>query len=398
MAGAERWRAVAIVALSVALAQGVRSSFGAFVPELEEEIGASRTALGSIAGLVFLVSGLSQPLVGGFADRVGPGRVLAAGLVAVGTGCALAATSTAPAVFTLAWLGLATPGFAGAATPTAAVAITRRFGPRSGAALGILASAYPIGQLAVGPLTVLGVSAIGWRATLGIDALVAIGLVAPLAWFGVGAARSSEARRLRFAGPRVLLAGVRSLWLLFVPYVLAGVSGGFVTVHFVALARERGQSTELIALAVGLLAGPSVVGALVSGWLTERVSRSRLLMVSYLLRASAFVLLLLGGSDATAIVVFAALSALVDFANLAPGVSLANERLGARLGAGVLAGTLSLCYGVGAAAGASSAGLIREVSGGYDLAIGGCIALLVASAALSRLLDDTRQRAPISFL
>lgn len=390
-----RWRVVGIAALALATAQGVRTSFGVFVPAVEAELGLTRAWLGALAGLVFLVYGGAQPVMGQIADRWGPGRVISLALVLVAIGAFLTAWATTPIAFAAPWLLLATPGFAGAASATATSAIARVAGAARGSALGVLAAAFPVGGLVLGPLTVLAMGPLGWRTVLVLDAALCALVLAPLVARVVGLQPGTPAIARSAADRRAMWLAMGREWPIYVPYLVAGVSSGFVIVHFVALANDRHATTDLIALAVGLLAGPNILGALASGWLSERMPRGRLLALIYLTRAAAFALLL-ATPGAAVLVPFAALSALVDFANFAPAVSLAAERLRARLGTGAVAGALSLCYNIGAASGSAGAGLIREQTGGYDGAVAASIVALVLSGAISFLLD--RKPASVSFL
>jgi len=392
-----RWRVVGLTALAVAFSQGVRTSFGVFVPTLEAEIGASRAWLGALAGLVFVLYGLAQPVVGGLADRFGAGRVITLGLLLVAAGTALASVAQTPIGFAAGWLFLATPGFAATATATAAAAVSGASAAR-GRALGLLAAAFPIGGLVVGPLTVLALPAFGWRATLGADAGIAALGLAPLLGLGLGLAAGKRAPRAVWSVRQIATAAA-DLWPIIIPYFVSGTASGFVIVHFVALAHDRAATTELIAVTVGLLAGPNIVGALASGWLTDRVPRGRLLAALYLCRAAAFTLLL-ADRTATVLIPFATLSALFDFANFAPAVSLAAERLRARLGTGAVAGALSLLYSFGAALGATGAGFVRESGGTYDGAVVASVAALVFSGLASLVLEwlPSSRRVPTSFL
>jgi sugar phosphate permease len=396
MSIAPRWRVVALAALALAFAQGVRTSFGVFVPAVEADLGLSRAWLGTLAGLVYLVYGAAQPVMGQIADRVGAGRVISSSLLLLGAGALLTSRAESSLAFGAAWLLVATPGFAGTASATATAAIAAASGSARGTALGVLAAAFPLGGVVIGPLTVLAMGPFGWRNVLVVDALVCALLLAPLIARFVGLKHEAPAAEPARGDRRGMWLAMAREWPIYVPYLVAGISSGFIIVHFVALAIDRQASTDLIALAVGLLAAPNIIGALASGWLSERFPRGRLLAAIYFTRAVAFVLLLTS-PGAAVLIPFAILSSLVDFANFAPAVSLAADRLRSRLGTGAIAGALSLCYNIGAATGSAGAGLLREQTGSYDGATVVSIAALIASGCVSLVLER-RRAAPISFL
>ncbi|MGH2383454.1 MAG: MFS transporter [Candidatus Limnocylindria bacterium] len=398
---------VGFIVAAVAVSQGIRIALGAFVPAWEAEFGASRAELGGLAGLVYVIYGAGQPIVGRLADTLGAGRVLTGGLALVGVGIGISALApTLPLLF-VAYLLLATVGFAATATPTAAVSIVRQFAGRGTLALGALAAAFPAGQIALGPLSVLAIDAAGWRLTLGAYAVFVLAVLTPLAAAIVPSIPRSIGRPFpatRIGGPSrgdstwsraTPLLRHRVLWLLVGPYVIGGLVSGFLIVHFVAFAQDQARSVETIAVALATWAVLNVAGSLASGWLSERVGRAALLVFLYSGRSVALLLLLFSNGSPPLLFAFAALYGLLDFANFAPAVSLATERYGARHGEGTIAGLLSLTHSVGAAAGAVTAGVLREASGNYDTAIALSVVGMAAAAAIAiALAAATRRAAP----
>jgi predicted MFS family arabinose efflux permease len=131
-------------------------------------------------------------------------------------------------------------------------------------------------------------------------------------------------RGLAFALVEAEVAGLRGLlrsrgfWLLAAPFFVCGLTTtGFVDTHLIPLAQDRGISNATADLAVALLAAANVTGILASGPLADRVDNRRLLAAMYLTRGASFVLLLLL-ADAGALLAFALLFGLVDFAVVAP--------------------------------------------------------------------------------
>jgi len=72
--------------LMLTMSMGLRQSLGVFMPALTRDVGISVSQFTLAIAVQNLVWGLSQPFVGAFADRYGPGRTVAAGasLYAVG--------------------------------------------------------------------------------------------------------------------------------------------------------------------------------------------------------------------------------------------------------------------------------------------------------------------------
>jgi hypothetical protein len=176
------WTVLGLCFLAILCAQGVRLSFGAFVRPWEEAFDASRGTITLIGSLSFLVYGGSQPFVGRAVDRFGIRRTLAASTLLVAAGMALSAAAPGPLALALAYGVVASLGFGGASGVAASVAVTYWFASRRGLAFALVEAGFGAGQLALVPLFLVAVSAIGWREALLAGAvLLALG-VAPVLW------------------------------------------------------------------------------------------------------------------------------------------------------------------------------------------------------------------------
>ena len=79
-------RALSLVALGLvlALAYGIWYAYSVFMVVLLQEFGWSRSVLAGAFSMFTLVHGIANPLVGMLCDRVRPGRLMAAGGIALG--------------------------------------------------------------------------------------------------------------------------------------------------------------------------------------------------------------------------------------------------------------------------------------------------------------------------
>ena len=62
-----------------AITNGIRNSFGLFTLPVTADLGISRETWAMAMAIQNLAWGIAQPFAGGFADRYGSGRVIAAG-------------------------------------------------------------------------------------------------------------------------------------------------------------------------------------------------------------------------------------------------------------------------------------------------------------------------------
>jgi sugar phosphate permease len=403
------WTVLVLCFTAILFAQGVRLSFGAFVRPWEEEFGVSRGTITLIGSLSFLVYGSSQPFVGRVVDRLGIRRTLATSTLLVAAGLVLSAAARQPWQLALAYGVVASLGFGGASGVTASVAVTYWFTQRRGLAFALVEAGFGAGQLILVPLALVTISALGWRdALLAAAVLMAVG-VAPVLWrflrdrpadlglepigglapgapdagpdTGSGTRPAAGAPRpggaTATAGrPAVLGLGAllrsRAFWALGLPFFVCGITTtGFVDTHLIPLAQDRGIPTATTGLAVALLAAANVTGILVSGVLTDRVDNRLLLAGLYATRGASFVALLVF-LEPPALIGFALLFGLVDFATVAPTQWLAAHYVDPRT-VGLAFGCLNAVHQLGSALGAWLPGMVFDQTGSYD-------GVLVASA------------------
>jgi MFS family permease len=121
--------------------------------------------------------GLTQPLAGIVADRVGPGRVLFAGVLLVALGTALVPFMHTTGGLILA-IGVLAAGGAGMAGPSVLMAATTRLvaPAHRGMATGIVNAGGSFGQFAFAPIAQKVTELAGWAASL--QTLAAVSLLA----------------------------------------------------------------------------------------------------------------------------------------------------------------------------------------------------------------------------
>src|SRR3954454_16298385 len=392
------WTVLALCFFAILCAQGVRLSFGAFVRPWEETFAASRGSIAAIGSLSFLVYGGSQPFVGRTVDRFGIRPTLAISTLVVAAGMALSAAAQTPWQLALTYGVVASLGFGGASGVAASVAVTYWFTARRGLAFALVEAGFGAGQLLLVPTALLVIAAAGWRATLlGGSVLLAV-VVAPVLWrrlrdrpedVGVqpiGGPLADPAPSTADGGaPAAAAVGLRGLarsrgvWSLAAPFFVCGITTtGFVDTHLIPLAQDRGIPSATAGLAVALLAAANVSGILASGPLADRVDNRLLLAALYGTRGVSFVVLALVVSG-PALVGFAMLFGLVDFAVVAPTQSLAARYVDPRT-VGLAFGCLNAVHQLGSAIGAWLPGVAFDRTGSYDSVLVVAIVVLTAAA------------------
>jgi len=181
-----------------ALTMGARQSMGLLVSTLNTHTGIGLAAVSLAFAFGQLWWGLTQPLAGIVADRIGAGRVLIAGLVLVALGTALTPfmSSTLGLIFAI---GVLAAGGAGMAGPAVLMAATTRLVPpaRRGMAAGVVNAGGSFGQFVFAPIAQGITAAAGW--VVALQSLAALTLLAlPAAWV----------LRTRAAGPVAPTGGI----------------------------------------------------------------------------------------------------------------------------------------------------------------------------------------------
>ncbi|SOD60467.1 Major Facilitator Superfamily protein [Streptomyces zhaozhouensis] len=378
------WGIAAVAAVAIVTAGAFATVPGLLVTPLENEFGWERGQVSLATAVNMVLYGLTAPFAAAAMGRFGVRRVVPVALVLVGAGALLTSVMTAAWQLTLYWgllIGIGT----GSLTTTFAATVTAHwFVRRRGVVVGGLSAAGHLGQLLFLPLLATGVDRLGWRPPVVTLALVALAVAALAAWAlrdhpaDVGLAplggarpvpRPARAGGAAAHGVRVLGRAARTgtFWLLAGVFAICGAStNGIMWSHWVPAAHDHGVGATAAASMLSLIGIFSALGALASGWLTDRVDPRRLLVVYFGVRALTLLALpqALGAGAGPALVAFTVVYGLVDIATVPPVIALANDRFGAD--GPIVFGWVNAAHQLGAGLAAFLAAGARELLGGYD--------------------------------
>ena len=370
------WTILAASCLILLVSMGWRYSIGVFFKSMTAEFGWERATLSGVVALNMLVFGFSQPIVGQLVDRLGPRRVLLLGSVVLGAG--LVAVS-----WSRSWLGIVVSyailvglGFGATTITVNSALISRWFDRNRGLALGIASAGVSAGQAVVVPLSTAVLIAWGWRQgflVLGSVSTILLLLVVLLAVRDqppagtAAAAGSGQALARHDVRPLVAMRSV-VFWQLGGAFATCGFAISLMATHFIAYATDVGLSREVAGRMFGFVGVMSILGSLVTGWLSDRVGRRLPLAGVYLLRVAAFALLIRARTPAD----FWVSAILLGFCWAAP-FPLTSAFTGDLWGKGAIAtifGTIFFLHLIGDALGAYVGGLLFDRTGSYTLVFG----------------------------
>ncbi|WP_243741206.1 MFS transporter [Streptomyces sp. 8K308] len=379
---------VALVAFLVLVgAAGFRSTTGVLIDPLHEEFGWSRGSISFAVSVNLLLYGFTAPFATALMERYGIRRVVCGALLMISAGSGLTVWMDSQWQLVLCWGVLVGLGAGSMALAFSATIAGRWFVARRGLVTGVLTAGGAAGNLVFLPVVGLLVEGPGWRAAAVAVALCALAVVPLVVWllrdhpedlgvrpFGAGDDYVTPPRPPAGAARRAVGAlgsamRTRVFWLLAASFAICGAStNGLIGTHFVPGAHEHGMPVPVAASLLALIGIFDLIGTVFSGWLTDRYDARRLLAVYYALRGLSLLFLpaLFEASVQPPMLFFVVFYGLDWVATVPPTIALCREHFGAE--AGVVFGWVLASHQLGAAVVAFGAGLVRDVTGSYDLA------------------------------
>jgi MFS family permease len=397
------WYVIAALFFATFVSIGARQGFGIFVETWEQDWGVTTATISIAAATGWIVNGISQPFVGRLTDVYGGRRVVVVSLVIMGF--ATMGVATVTNIYGLiALYGFVISFATGGISPaTTGVIVARWFEKKRGVAMAVLLSGGSVGGMIVVPFLSYVLIEFGWQTAWMLIGGLAVAFGVPLLLIVVRSTPgdigleidgeitddSPDAEiAVRPVGPRFVekwkdALGSRPIWQLSAGYFVCGITTASISVHFVRWAISEDITTGTAALAFGLLSGINAAGVLVIGFLSDRWQRKNLLGAVYLVRAGAFVsLIVLPGS--TAIWAFAVIGGMSWLATVPLTASLTADVYGVR-NLGTLFGFANLAHQLGGAAAVMLFGLAFTAWGSYDVpfAVGAGALLAAGMVSLS---------------
>ena len=356
-------------ALLLVLGMGIRQGFGLFLAPVTHDLGVTAAEFTLALAIQNVVWGLSQALVGAFADRFGLRITMMGGaaIFVVGLGIMAAAQGVLGLIVSGALIGVAS---ACTTTSLAMTAVARAVSQqRRSMMLGLVAAAGSLGTLVL-PLVTQALLVRGpWQIGMLLFTLLAIAMI-PAAYCAGGADRIPRASAATSSMREVLGEAMRNRPFLVMSgaYFVCGLNTVFLSTHLPAYLAICGQDPMLGAEALAVIGGVSSIGSLLTGWLGGKYPKHVLLGLLYILRAIMFAAYFVLPPTPASTLLFAAAMGLLWWPGLAPLLGgLVADIFGTRYMATLL-GLSFVVHQVGASLGAWGGGLMFDLFGSYDRA------------------------------
>ena len=378
-----------------------------FLP-VSQSLGLSHAATALPFSLSRAEGGLLGPVTGWLIDRYGVRPMMLVGTIVTGVGYLALSRTNSYLGFMLVYLFVISLGASTTFMQATTASLNKWFVRKRGIVMAISSAAFRSGAAVMVPLLSFVVLKYGWQTgAIGIGVLLIV-LITPVS-LAFRSSPESMGKHPDGLPPRPLakspsghrsgqLAHVepidvdwqvrdalrtRAFWVLALGTTLRMSVHGAVFIHFIPILVWKGVEQQTAANLVGLLAGCSVPVILLTGWLSDRLGRQRLLAACYV--ASAFGLLLLNVVHGT----WPIFSVLLLFTGMEAGTALNWSLVGDLFGRSryaTLRGALAPIYNAALLVTPVAAGWVFDSTGSYrPVLIAGSIGLLAAAAVFSQL-------------
>ncbi len=310
------WKLVGLALLVIGLASGpIWSGVGVWVKALELHFGWSRAQLTGAFSLAQLEGSIVGPFLGYLIDRLGPRRMVFAGLVITGLGFILFSRTNNLLIFYLSY-GLIMLGSASGSWLPFMTAINRWFIRKRGLAMAVAAEGSPLGGLLLLPVLAWAVTPghFGWSTTALWIGIVFLALAFPLSWFirerpedygeradggpppnprngerdtaGTVPSTIGETDQPDYTARQAIRTS--AFWLITFGHACSSLLFATMTVHLVPMLTDQGLSLQSAAFVFSVMMGVAAVFQLIGGYVGDRMETRVAVAIFGFIQAAGF--------------------------------------------------------------------------------------------------------------
>jgi len=387
-----RWLVV-ISGLVVMLMLGVTYAWGVFLKPLMGEFGWAKAETSLAFSILLLVFAIIMIPAGRLQDKKGPRVVATIGGLLLGGGFILASFTNSLSVLYTTYGIIAGAGIACAYVTPIATGV-KWFPDKRGLVTGLIVCGFGAGSAFLAPLASHIIYTMGWRMAyviLGVLFLIAVTVAAQLLRNppegytpeGWKPSTSQNQPNVHTTYDYDLLEMIKTpqFWMLWIMFAFTATAGLMVIGHVVAFAIESGIDKMAAAFALTVLAIFNGAGRVASGIISDKIGRTKTMLVVFVIQAIMLSMLIKMTSVAT---IYAAVAVIgfcfgADF-TLFPAATA--DFYGTK-NIGVNYGAVFTSYGVAGLLGPFLGGYVFDVTQSYYLAFQAAGVLCAIAAIVS---------------
>ena len=366
--------------LVVIISLGIRQTFGLFYFDFNTDLDISISHFGFVMGLQLLLWGVFSPIFGYITDKYGGAIAIIIGFLFYLAGVLLFNSGfNSNAYFTLTIGVLIGIGLGSTAIGIPVSVVAKHF-PASNRtiATGIVTCAGSFGYF-VSPLLVrYSLIETGWENTLiyfclllGLGLIVALFVSTPKIPKGVNQDNNQTAKEaLKEAFSN------KSFIYLTLGFFVCGWHIALVATHIPTYMADKGLPDWTPAMVLALIGAFNMVGTITSGYLATRYSKKIILSAIYLLRGVSIIYFIFLPSSVFNSVVFGVTFGFLWLSTVPPTNGIVAHIFGTKYVA-LLYGIVFVSHQIGSFLGAYLGGVFYELTGNFDYAWYGSIALSI---------------------
>ncbi len=371
----------------LALAFGIRHSFGIFLIPISEKNQWGREVFAM--GLAFqnLMWGIWQPFTGRISDKIGAGVVVLVGAILYSLGLFLMGTLSTKTGFVIA-SGILGIGISGVTFPIFG-AISRSVMPeKRSVSIGIAMSSASLGQFVMLPASLTLLQNFGPTLAFGILSvlsLIMLALAIPMFEKPIQQTTTSQDLSLR----EVLTEAFshKGFWLLCFGFFVCGFHILFIMTHVPAFLIDKGLSPQIGTIVLALIGLFNIFGTYYAGFLGSKIRKPLILSFIYGSRAVIILIFILFPVSNLTAYVFASLMGILWLSTIPPTQGTITTVFGIK-NMSMLYGIAFLFHQVGAFLGGWLGGKVYDVTGSYDIVWYISIALGVFGAIINYPIEE----------
>ncbi|MBU6269747.1 MAG: MFS transporter [Betaproteobacteria bacterium] len=360
------WPITLFAAALLMVTMGSRQSMGLFLSPINTDTGLGVVTLSFALAVGQFVWGAVQPITGAIADRYGPGRVLAGGIVLLAAGTALTPFMTSAFGMTVV-LGVLVAAGAGACSFSVLIGAVSQYVPASsrGTASGVINAGSSLGQFVFAPVAQALIAAVGWMGamwSLAAITLASLPITRLMRRRPQPGAPAAPAGGLRQAVREAF--GNRSYLLLHAGFFTCGFHIAFLITHLPGEVGLCGLPASVASWSLALIGLANIAGSLLAGQAVNRYRSKYILFWMYFSRAVLVVLYLAAPKTALTFYLLAIGLGLTWLGTVPPTAGVVAKLFGVRYLATLFGMTL-LSHQIGGFFGAWLGGLAVAGTGSY---------------------------------